>query len=50
MDFDVCWIPALIRTSRYKGRAEKADAPEADAPAPKAKVKPARKGAYQGKH
>ncbi len=34
LDFDVRWIPSLIRSSRYKGRAEKAAA----APAPEAEA------------
>jgi undecaprenyl-diphosphatase len=41
LDFDVRWIPSLIRSSRYKGRAEKAaaaPAPEAEAVEPEAKA------------
>ncbi|MBR1455599.1 MAG: phosphatase PAP2 family protein [Oscillospiraceae bacterium] len=56
LDFDVRWIPDLIRTSRYKGRAAKPAAepepkPKSEKPAGKSKLKlPTVKGGYQGKH
>ena len=51
LDFDIRWIPDLIRSRRYEAKRDKPAAElRAEPAASKAKTKSAKKGAYQGKH
>ena len=61
LDFDITWIPDLIQSSRYKGKATKTEAKAEPAPKQeKARAEkkssgskfklPAKKNTYQGKH